>query len=128
MIGLRLPLVGSINEMSFRPQSGSNAMTNLNAEIEGIDRIVASDIKAHGEGEMHILHKERMVRVACFITDPNGYFTDEEAADITSGRRSWGAVERSWDEAKRAQKGLPALSQKPPSYFKRFLGIFSRRH
>jgi phosphate/sulfate permease len=48
---------------------GSDNGSDSDAEIEGIDRIVAADIKGKGQGEDHILHKHT-VRVSRFICDP----------------------------------------------------------
>jgi hypothetical protein len=74
------------------------------ATIEEIDRINVKDLKASGEGEMHILHNETIVRVKCFITDPERYFTDEEASDIMYGRRTMAEVRRSKEAAEAAAK------------------------
>lgn len=60
-------------------------MTN----VKNVDLVFAEDLKLQSEKEEHIIRKDRpLVRVKCFISDPNGYFTDEEAEDLVFGRRT----------------------------------------
>ncbi|MCS4089285.1 hypothetical protein [Rhizobium sp. BK176] len=60
-----------------------------------VDRIDFRELKTQDEGEMFIFHNEHIKRAVCFITDPDRYFTDEEASDIMYGRRTWGEVVQS---------------------------------
>lgn len=57
---------GKVGEM------GKSYMDDLNAQLELIDRINPLDLKAQDEGEMHILHKEWLVRAKSFYAAPEG--------------------------------------------------------
>ncbi|NTF17519.1 TraM recognition domain-containing protein [Agrobacterium rubi] len=45
---------------------------NMQAGVQEVDRINPLDLKAQGEGEMHIIHKEYVVRVKSFYAHPDG--------------------------------------------------------
>jgi hypothetical protein len=53
------------------PSYGNGAMRSL-AMAHSLDRVNAADLKAQGAGEMHLIHKEHMVRVSSFYSDPAG--------------------------------------------------------
>jgi len=52
---------------------GSRAyIDNLEAALERVERINSLDLKAQDEGEMHILHKDWLVRAKSFYANPEG--------------------------------------------------------
>lgn len=58
---------------SYQGQTGELAKTytdNMEARLEAIDRINPLDLKAQDEGEMHIIHKEWLVRAKSFYSAP----------------------------------------------------------
>jgi len=57
---------GKVGEM------GKSYADDMNAQLELIDRINPLDLKAQDEGEMHILHKEWLVRAKSFYAAPEG--------------------------------------------------------
>jgi intracellular multiplication protein IcmO len=49
---------------------GRNYSDNMEARLEAVDRINPLDLKAQDEGEMHIIHKEWLVRAKGFYAAP----------------------------------------------------------
>lgn len=45
---------------------------NMNAQLTEVDRINPLDLKAQGEGEMHLIHKEYVIRLKSFYANPEG--------------------------------------------------------
>jgi Type IV secretory pathway, VirD4 components len=45
---------------------------NMQAGVQEVDRINPLDLKAQGEGEMHVIHKEYVIRVKSFYANPEG--------------------------------------------------------
>jgi intracellular multiplication protein IcmO len=48
---------------------------NMEARLETVDRINPLDLKAQGEGEMHIMFKDKLVRAKSFYANPEGSLT-----------------------------------------------------
>lgn len=44
----------------------------MNASVTEVDRINPLDLKAQNEGEMHVIHKEYVIRVKSFYANPDG--------------------------------------------------------
>jgi hypothetical protein len=53
------------------PSYGKGVMRSM-AMVQSVDRINAADLNVQGAGEMHVVHKEHMVRVSSFHSDPSG--------------------------------------------------------
>jgi len=45
---------------------------NMQAGVQEVDRINPLDLKAQGEGEMHVIHKEYVIRCKSFYANPDG--------------------------------------------------------
>lgn len=78
----------------------TNMMLDTRSTIEptDVDKINASDLKRQDEGEMHILHKDRMVRLKSFISG-----SWESREQYEEWREQEGAIaraQRSADESK----------------------------
>lgn len=58
---------------SFQGETGqisTNYRDNMEARVESVERINPLDLKSQDEGEMHILHKEWLVRAKTFYSAP----------------------------------------------------------
>ena len=45
---------------------------NMQANVSEVDRVNPLDLKAQGEGEMHVFHKEYIIRTKSFYANPEG--------------------------------------------------------
>jgi hypothetical protein len=75
------------------PAYGKGFMRSM-AMTQSIDRTNAVDLKAQGAGEMHLFHKEDMVRVSSFYSDPSSVYALVGAAPAQSMSGAKRSVER----------------------------------
>jgi intracellular multiplication protein IcmO len=59
-------------EGESREFQGRAYKDNMQAGLQEVDRINPLDLKAQGEGEMHVIHKEYVIRVKSFYANPEG--------------------------------------------------------
>jgi intracellular multiplication protein IcmO len=59
-------------EGEAREFQGRAYKDNMQAGLQEVDRINPLDLKAQGEGEMHVIHKEYVIRVKSFYANPEG--------------------------------------------------------
>jgi hypothetical protein len=89
----------------------------MTATIDEIDRINPLDLKAQGEAEMHILHKDAIIRVRSFISGNWDGYTDEELNMIRYGYKT---VEEA-HAAAIAERDRLATDKLKPSLFRRLM-------